>query len=59
MGHFPNLPHKYSPDAQAERNWKKAKDGREGENYNHAEYNRNKYRKNYDNIESKKSDKKK
>tara|TARA_R100001086_G_C11812857_1_gene252044 strand:- start:568 stop:738 length:171 start_codon:yes stop_codon:yes gene_type:complete len=53
MGHFPNLPHKYSPDAQEERNWKakNKREGREGLNYNYAKYDKEKYRKNYDEID--------
>ena len=53
MGHFPNLPHKYSPDAQEERNWKakNKREGREGLNYNYAKFDKEKYRKNYDEID--------
>ena len=53
MGHFPNLPHKYSPDAQEERNWKakRKREGRESFDYNHRKYDKQKYRDNYDSID--------
>jgi|TARA_Y100000401_G_C8308505_1_gene218349 hypothetical protein len=53
MGHFPNLPHRYSPDAQEERNWKskRKREGRESFDYNHRKYDKQKYRDNYDSID--------
>jgi hypothetical protein len=45
------IPHKFTPDAQAERNWKASREGREGENYNFASYDKEKYRANYDKID--------
>ena len=53
MGHFPNLPHKYSPDAQEERNWKakKKREGRDGQNFMYNKFDKEKYRSNYDNID--------
>jgi hypothetical protein len=45
-----NVPYKYSPDAQAERNWK-AKNERDGANYNWVKFDKEKYRSNYDEID--------
>ena len=45
------IPYKFTPDAQAERNWKSQREGREGENYNFAKYDKEKYRTNYDEID--------
>lgn len=45
-----NVPYKYSPDAQEERNWK-AKRERDGENFLYNKFDKEKYRKNYDEID--------
>lgn len=45
-----NVPYKYSPDAQEERNWK-AKRERNGENFLYNKFDKEKYRKNYDEID--------
>ena len=47
----PNVPYKYTADAQAERNWKASREGREGENFSYAKFDRDKYRANYDEID--------
>ena len=48
-----NVPYKYSPDAQAERNWKakNEREGRDGANYNWAKFDKEKYRSNYEEID--------
>ena len=47
------IPYKFTPDAQEERNWKakNKREGREGLNYNYAKFDKEKYRKNYDEID--------
>lgn len=45
-----NVPYKYSPDAQEERNWK-AKRKRDGENFLYSKFDKEKYSKNYDEID--------
>ena len=47
MGHFRNLPHRYSPDSQDERNWKKTLDN---SNFTRTIGQKQKYRNNYDDI---------
>lgn len=45
-----NLPHRYSQEAQDERDWKKAKN-REGDNYRHMKFNKKNFNANYDQID--------
>ena len=45
-----SLPYKYSPDAQAERNWEASR-SRDGENFMYNKHDKEKYRSNYDEIE--------
>lgn len=48
-----NVPYKYSPDAEAERQWKRknVREGRDGANYNWVKFDKEKYRSNYDEID--------
>jgi hypothetical protein len=45
-----NVPHKFTQEAQDERDWKKSKT-RDGQNYNYVKYNKRKYQENYDQID--------
>lgn len=48
-----NVPYKFTPDAEAERQWKRkrAEEGRDGANYNWAKFDKKAYRSNYDEID--------
>ena len=48
-----NVPYKYTPDAEAERQWKRkrAKEGRDGANYSWAKFDKEAFRSNYDEID--------
>ena len=46
----PNVPHKYTADAQAERNWEASR-SRDGENFMYNKHDKEKYRSNYDEID--------
>ena len=45
-----NVPHRYTQEAQDERDWKKGKT-RDGENFNYAKYDKKTYQANYDEID--------
>jgi hypothetical protein len=45
-----NVPYKYTPDAEAERQWKR-KNKRDGANYSWAKFDKKAYRSNYDDID--------
>ena len=45
-----NIPHKFTQEAQDERDWK-SKKTRAGENYNCMKFDKKKYQKNYDEID--------
>jgi len=45
-----NVPYKYTPDAEAERQWKR-KNKRDGANYSWAKFDKEAYRSNYDDID--------
>jgi hypothetical protein len=45
-----NVPHRYTQEAQDERDWRKGK-SRDGENYNYAKYDKKAYQANYDEID--------
>lgn len=46
----PNVPYKYTADAQAERNWEASRT-RDGENFMYNKHDKEKYRSNYDEID--------
>lgn len=45
-----NVPYKFTQEAQDERDWKKTKT-RVGDTYNHAKFDRDAYKRNYDEID--------
>jgi hypothetical protein len=45
-----NVPHKFTQEAQDERDWKKSKT-RAGDNYNSMQFDSKKYKSNYDDID--------
>tara|TARA_R110002020_G_scaffold273468_5_gene488682 strand:+ start:288 stop:494 length:207 start_codon:yes stop_codon:yes gene_type:complete len=47
----PNVPHKFTPDAQDERNWKARKDSNPNNNFSTAKGNKVLFNHNYDEID--------
>ena len=51
---MPNIPYRYTPDAECERQWQRKKTEKGNNNFTTSKGNKNSYDKNYDDIDWKK-----